>query len=394
MTRTVRSVSGLLDDPSDGVTFGLEDVNETVAVMVGEQAEERPRDRELITCRLGLDGESPETLTLLGARAGVSRDRARQLYTRAVGQMVRRVQATGYPDTSVFAERYPVGWGDERLVRRLLAESYATDGDIAAQDWAYLKLRLAGHDLQDSKRLAGFVFQRIAGWQQKGRWHVLPNAQAEEVPAAAWNPWLRRVEWADGTPDEIPDGPARAIDYADDGRGRMFAEKLGREVSFDTGLQARLLRMLDGSERVDSFQESPVGIEYDLDGSDRIHYPTAAARFSDGRVVLIDVIPLGHAAVYANRAKATAGRAYAHKHGWGWLVWTGSQFGVADLMRRTVDSQAENILRNRLADGPVDWDELRRYRNDTGIELLALAALVLKHEWRWDRGPFRLTRAS
>ncbi|WP_212761547.1 hypothetical protein [Nocardia uniformis] len=390
----MRSTSGQLDDPRDGVTFGIEDVNEVLAVMVDEQAEERPRDRELITCRLGLDGESPETLTLLGARFEVSRDRARQLYTRAVGQMVRRVQGTGYPDTGVFAKRYPVGWSDERLVRTLLAETYATDSDIAAQDWAYLKLRLAGHDLQDSKRLAGFVFQRIAGWQQKGRWHVLPNQQAEEVPASAWNPWLRRVEWAEATPDELPDGPARGIDYGDDGRGSMFAEKLGREVSFDTGLQARLLRMLDGSERVEAFQDSPVGVEYELDGAQRVHYPTAVARFSDGRVVLMDVIPLGHAAVYANRAKATAGRAYAHAHGWGWLVWTGSGTGVADLAQRAVDTKVENILRNRLAAGPVEWDELRRYRDETGMELLDLAALVLKHEWRWDRGPFRLSRTS
>ncbi|SUA80353.1 Uncharacterised protein [Nocardia otitidiscaviarum] len=393
MTRSVRSASGLLDS-RDSVTFGLEDVNEVVAVMVDEQAEERPRDRELVTCRLGLDGESPETLTLLGARLGVSRDRARQLYTRAVGQMVRRVQGTGHPDTAVFAERYPVGLGDERLVRTLLAETYATDSDIAAQDWAYLKLRLAGHDLQDSKRLAGFVFQRIAGWQQKGRWHLLPAAKPEEVPAGIWNPWLRRVEWADGTPEELPDGPARRLDFDDDGRGTMFAEKLGREVTFDTGLQARLLRMLDGSERVEEFQEYPGAVEYELDGAQRVHHPSVAVRFADGRVVLIDVIPLGHAAVHANRAKATAGRGYAHARGWGWLVWTGSQSGVADLMRRQVDARTENILRNRLADGPVDWVELRRIREETGMELLDFAALVLKHGWRWDRGPFRLSRES
>ncbi|MFD9615276.1 hypothetical protein ACFWWS_38570, partial [Streptomyces sp. NPDC059083] len=77
------------DDPAEGVDFGLEHVNEVLAAMAGDVVADRPRDAELITCRLGLDGEGPETLMLLGARFGVSRDRARQLYTRAVGTMLR-----------------------------------------------------------------------------------------------------------------------------------------------------------------------------------------------------------------------------------------------------------------------------------------------------------------
>ncbi|MFB7716799.1 hypothetical protein [Nocardia sp. NPDC056100] len=372
--------------------FGLEDIDEVLAAMVGEQAAERPRDGLLITRRLGLDGEPAETLTLLGARFGVSRDRARQLYTRAIGNMVRAAQLSGEYDLSVFADRYPVGWSDERLVRTLLAEIYATDSDIAGQDRAYLHLRLAGHDLQESKRLAGFVFQRIAGWQQKGRWHLMPPEHLEEVPADAWNPWLHRVEWAAGDPRELPAAPARTLDLGDDGRGFMYSEKLARETTFDTGLQARLLRLLDGSERVESFQEYPAEIVYDIDGSERVHYPAAVARFTDGRVVLMDVIPLAHTAFHVNRVKSTAGRAHAHAQGWGWLVWTGAEEGVTDLLARKVSTRHENLLRNRLAAGPLDWTALRRYRADTGIEPLDLAAMVLRNQWRWDRGPFQLTR--
>ncbi|MFE6858344.1 hypothetical protein [Nocardia sp. NPDC057668] len=377
----------------DSTSFGLEDVNEALSALTIDAAVERPRDGAVITCRLGLDGENPETLTLLGARFGVSRDRARQLYTRAIGQMIRQHQATGDTDLSVFAERYPVGWGDERLVRTLLAETYATDTDIVAQDWAYLKLRLAGHELQDAKRMAGFVFQRIAGWQQKGRWHLLPPQQREEIPADIWNPWLRRVEWAEGSPAELPGTAARTLDLEDDGRGHMYSEKLGRETTFDTGLQARLFRQLDGSERVETFQEYPAELAYDIDGSERLHHPAAVARFTDGRVVLIDVIPLGHTAFHASRAKAAAGRAYAHAHNWGWVVWTGGDQGVAELTTRKVATRHENLLRNRLAEGPLSWAELSGYRADTGMELLDLAALTLRHGWRWDRGPFKLSRS-
>lgn len=378
-------------DPADGVDFGLEQVNEVLAGMVAEVAADRPRDAELMTCRLGLDGESPETLMLLGARFGVSRDRARQLYTRAVGVMVRQALATGEPDLGVFAARYPVGWGDERLVRVLLAETYATDGDIAAQDWAYLKLRLAGHDLQDSKRLAGFVFQRIAGWQQKGRWHLLPAAHPDDAPEDMWNTWLARVEWAAGTPQPVPVLPAGRLDYDDDGRGHMYSEKLGREVTFDTALQARLLRALDASPRVASFAELPAAVGYELDGSERVHYPTAAATFTDGRTVLIDVLPLAHTALHPQRARAAAGRAYAHARGWGWLTWTGSRDGVLDLMARPVAARQESALSNLLTAGTLTWPALHETATRTDLDLFDLAALVLRHNWRWDRAPFRLS---
>jgi hypothetical protein len=381
----------LLDDLRRGITFELEEIDETLAMMVAAQAEERPRDGELITQRLGFDGERPETLTLIGARYELSRDRVRQLYTRAIGQLVRRVRATGYPDTTVFAERYPLGWGDERLVRTLLAETYVTDSDIAAQDLAYLKLRLAGHALMDAKRMAGFVFQRIAGWQQRGRWHPAAPRNTEPV-AGQLVPLLRRADWAGGEPAALPDAPVRAVDAGDDARGSMFAEKLGRETTFDTALEARLLRMLDESEQVATFIERPGAVEYRLDGTERVHHPTVAVRLTDGRLLVVDVVPLGRVAVHGNRAKLDAARDWAHDRGWGWLVFTGSRTGIPDLRRHPVDARHENILRNRLATGPLGWSEFRRYRAETGIDVVDLAAMVLRHGWRWERGPFLLAR--
>ncbi|MGV9677321.1 hypothetical protein ACWDSJ_18770 [Nocardia sp. NPDC003482] len=382
---------GLLDDVREGLSFQLEEIDETITAMVADQAAERARDGELIPLRLGLDGERPETLTLLGIRYELSRDRVRQIYTRAIGQLIRRVQATGVPSTAVFAERYPVGWGDERLVRTLLAETYATDADIAAQDLAYLKLRLAGHGLLDSKRIAGFVFQRIAGWQQRGRWHPTEPRQADPAAGLA-TPLLRRAVWGSGTPVALPSTPLDTLDAADDARGSMFTEKLGREASFDTALEARLLRVLDQGEQVETFVERPGAVEYRLDGARRTHHPTVAARLTDGRIVSMDVVPLGRLAVYGNRMKLAASRAWAHERGWGWLVFTGSRMGADDLARHEVDARHENALRNRLARGPMGWGEFARFVEETGIDVVDLSAMVVRHGWRWERGPFRLAR--
>ncbi|MQY27569.1 hypothetical protein NRB56_31520 [Nocardia sp. RB56] len=391
MTTVDRVPTGLLDDVRDGLSFELEEIDEILAVMAAEQAEERSRDGELITARLGLDGERPETLTMIGARYDLSRDRVRQLYTRAVGQMVRRVRATGHPDVGVFARRYPVGWGDERLVRALLGETYVTDSDIAGQDLAYLKLRLAGHALMDAKRIAGFVFQRIAGWQQRGRWHPAEPRPVEPI-AGQLVPLLRRAEWPGGAAAGLPELPIRTVDADDDARGHVFADTLGRETTFDTALEARLLRMLDESESVATFTERPIAVGYRLDDVERLHHPTVGARLTDGRVLLIDVVPLGRLAFHGNRAKLDAARARAHEQGWGWLVFTGSRLGVPDLLHHTVEARREHPLRNRLARGPLDWTEFRRYREEADLDVIDMTALTLRHGWRWERGPFRLER--
>lgn len=383
--------AGLLDDLHDGLSFASEQMVTTLAEMVADQAEDRPRDGELLTRRLGLQGIRPETLTLLGARFELSRDRVRQVYTRAAGQLLRRVQATGSPDPSIFAERYPVGTGDQSLTRTLLIETYVGDSDIAAQDLAYLKLRLAGHGLIDAKRVAGFVFQRIAGWQQRGRWHPdNPRGEAAESVGGQLLPLLRRVSWPDGDPDALPELPITTVDAADDARGHMFAEKLGRETTFDTALQARLLRILDEADQVADYVERPFGVGYDLDGAPDSYCPTVAVRLTDGRVLLVDVIALGQLGVHAQRVRIEAARAEARKRGWGWLVYTGSRLGEPDLLRHKVSARSENILRNRLAGGAIGWREFRGCAEDTGLEPVDLIALTLRHGWRWDRAPFRL----
>ena len=384
--------AGLLDDLRDGVSFSSEQMADTLARMVAEQAEDRPRDGELLTRRLGLDGIRPETLTLLGARFELSRDRVRQLYTRAAGQLLRRVQATGSPDPSVFAERYPVGTGDQSLVRTLLIETHVGDSDIAAQDLAYLKLRLAGHSLIDAKRVAGFVFQRIAGWQQRGRWHP-DHPRGSEPVAGQLLPLLRRASWPDSDPAELPDLPITTVDADDDARGRIFAEKLGRETTFDTALQAGLLRTLDEAEQVAGYVERPFGVDYELDGVPDSYCPTVAVRLTDGRVLLIDVVALGLLGMHANRVRLDAARAEARNRGWGWLVYTGSRLSEPDLLQHTVSARSENILRNRLAAGAIGWREFLGCVSDTDLEPVDLIALTLRHGWRWDRAPFRLSTA-
>ncbi|WP_406239685.1 sigma factor-like helix-turn-helix DNA-binding protein [Nocardia sp. NBC_01009] len=382
----------LVDDIEGDVSLGLEEINELLGELVEMHGDRRRRDAEIVGFRLGVSGEAPETLARIGARYDLSRDRIRQLHTRAVGQIIREAQLSGHRAAGVFAARYPVGTRDSQLVRALLVETYATDSDIAANELSYLKLRLAGHAGEDARRIAGFVMQRIMAWQKKTNRRLAKLHHAEPSATDEVNSWLRQVDRPGSVvAAALPRGSARVVDGDDDGRGRFYLGKVGRDVPFDSGLEARLLRILNASDLIATFQEQPSAVEYQVDGTDRVFYPSIVAELADKRVVLIDVQPLGHVGFHINRAKSAAGCAYAHANGWGWLVWTGSRLGVPELRGRQVDSQSESRLRELVDSGPVHWPAIQRLRTETGLELLDLTTLVLRNEWRWDRAPFRLT---
>ncbi|MEU7629336.1 sigma factor-like helix-turn-helix DNA-binding protein [Nocardia sp. NPDC049220] len=379
-------------DVQNDISFGLEEVNEVLSELIALQADRKAKDGELLSSRLGIGGEKPETYARIGARYDLSRDRVRQLHTKAVGQMIRMAQLTGHRAPAVLGLRYPLGALDRQLVRALLVETYATDTDLAANELSYLKLRLAGHAATDAKRIAGFVTQRIAAWQKRTNRRLTKLHDAEPRATGQLSPWLAQADWPrGGAPAAMPTSSARTVDRDDNGRGRFYLDKVGRDVPFDSGLEARLLWILNASKLVETFQEQPAAVGHDLDGAERFRYPTVVARLVDGRIVLIDVEPLGHVGFHVNRVKAAAGRAYAHANGWGWLVWTGSRIGVSDLLARPVDAAIERTLRDLLAHGPVRWSALREVRAETDLELLDFLALVLRHGWRWDRAPFRLS---
>ncbi|MBC7302889.1 MAG: hypothetical protein H5T78_18320 [Nocardia sp.] len=377
-------------DIAADVSFELEELDELVGELLTEHAERAARDARIVALRLGIGGQRPETLTRIGARYDLARDRVRQLYTKAIGRIVREAARSGHRSAQVFAHRYPVEAGDLRLVRMLLAEIYATDTDLVAMEWSYLKLRLAGHEQGDAKRIAGYVMQRILGWQKKTA-SILAKLHVPAEDVADLRALPGDVEWPTGSAAALPTGSARVADGDDDGRGRFYLAKVGRDVAYDSAMVARLLRALDADPAVAAFQEEPTALTYRFGDEERVHYPAVAAQLTDGRAVLIDVVPLGRIAFHHNRIQSELGRAYAHEHGWGWLVWTGSALGPAQVAARAVEPSTEQRLATDLARRPYDRPALAAVSAQTGLDLLDLAALVLRNDWQWDRMPMRLS---
>lgn len=387
------TADGTVDDLAEHLNFALDDIDEHLARLIDDYAVDRPRGAEILRLRLGIGDQGPETLTRIGARFDFSRDRIRQLHTKAVGELVRQAKLTGELPAAEFAQRYPTTAKDQQLVRALLTETYVTATDLVANELSYLKLRLAGHEAADAKRVSGFVAQRLAAWRKKTNHRLAKLHDGAPFPVGHDHAWLDRVDWPPhaASPAPLPTDSARTLDGDDDGRGRFYLDKVGRDVGFDSGLESRLLGVLNADDQISTFQENPDAVLYRVDGEEGVHFPTAAARLADGRIALIDIQPLGRVAYRDYRARAAAARAYAHGNGWGWLVWTGSTIGVADLAERRLDAALDARLTELVEQGAASWAALRQLRADAGLTPLDLAAAVLRHNWSWDRGSHRLS---
>ncbi|WP_280498805.1 sigma factor-like helix-turn-helix DNA-binding protein [Nocardia cyriacigeorgica] len=389
----VDTADGMVDDLAEHLNFALDDIDEHLARLIDEYAVDRPRAADILRLRLGIGDQGPETLTRIGARFDFSRDRIRQLHTKAVGELIRQAKLTGELPVAEFAQRYPTTAKDQQLVRALLTETYVTATDLVANELSYLKLRLAGHEAADAKRVSGFVTQRLAAWRKKTNHRLARLHDGAPFPVGHDHAWLDRIDWPSdaASPAPLPTDSARTLDGDDDGRGRFYLDKVGRDVGFDSGLEARLLGVLNADEQISTFQEHPDAVLYRVDGEEGVHFPTAAARLADGRIALIDVQPLGRIAYRDYRARAAAARAHAHSNGWGWLVWTGSTIGVPEVAERRVDTALEARLTEMVEQGAATWPALRQLRADTGLTPLDLAAAVLRHDWALDRGSHRIS---
>lgn len=354
-------------------------------------------ERGILTARFGLNGRDRATLREIGDQHGISRERVRQLVDRSVmrvaGRALKSVEDRNARD--MLTERYGPAADVEPLVRRLTLEACATETGPLTKNFAVMKLRLAGHRVSDTKLLANEVHSRAAG--VRNRLRELERIERKAAVADSYatshlQRWLSHVEWpADTTmsPYPIPGRSIRHVDVDEEGHGATFLDKLGRDAAWDSRFEERLLRILNDSDLVATFQEQPVRAPYQWGGHTRSYYPDVVAQLRDGRTVLIEAKPIYEVAYAINQDKFDAGRDFAHSRGWGWLVWT-DRYSIPELMRRDVDPVLAERITSAVMAGGLDWSTMRRFNTHT-LRLLDLIALTIANRWRWEREPFRLT---
>ncbi|MFD7234002.1 TnsA endonuclease N-terminal domain-containing protein [Streptomyces syringium] len=197
----------------------------------------------------------------------------------------------------------------------------------------------------------------------------------------------RSAGGAAGGPEELA---ARRSVRQREHSGVWFSGKLGREVQYESVTELRVVQLLDHADQVAYFQEQPLALGYTHAGWRRSYYPDFLAVTTDGRTVLIEAKPRGDVPLAINQAKHRAAAGLCRHKGWSLLITDGARTR-ADLARHPVDPELEcRIGAARAASRELTWPDVRDIARGIPFTSLDLAALVLRNDWHWELGPYRL----
>ncbi|MFC5149444.1 TnsA endonuclease N-terminal domain-containing protein [Streptomyces aureoversilis] len=364
-------------------------LRDLVAAAVGELRD--VRTHAVLCRRLGLENHEPSTQQAIGQEFSLTRQRISQLQARGITRML------GSRDPATVALREALGG--------LLGPERAHDTPVAARLPDVVEVALPGVPLNPG----GLVLARLAGYGKEQARSLLQEAvralaerhkeerkqqrvaERRERASRRWEALATAADWF-GAPGPAPareELAARRSVGQREHSGVWFSGKLGREVQYESVTELRVVQLLDHADQVAYFQEQPLAVDYTHAGRRRSYYPDFLAVTTDGRTVLIEAKPRGDIPLAINQAKHRAAAGLCRRKGWGLLVTDGARTR-ADLARHPADPELERRIGAALASGELTWPDVRDIAHGIPFTSLDLAALVLRNDWHWELGPYRL----
>jgi len=337
----------------------------------------KKRDRDILGMRLGLDGQ-PLTLAEIGVEWGVSRERVRQIQEVALRRLAARARNAGTSGAFLKKLLEPVCASLNVLATWLL--DVARGGfEIPPCLAAKFILRTAGFAKARSTEVVTLMpaieRSRMAKLSELAR-----NRAATERNESIINKWLNYSDWPEAPlpPPPAAQMSAQRVVNDSDIAGSFHSQKLNRTVHYESGLELEILRLLDRSEQVAYYQEQPILIPYLFKGRHRKYYPDLFVATVQGRGLLIEVKPTESMAISINRAKADAGRAWAHARGWGWLV-VSDRHTFRQIEEHVIPAAGWTLLDNELRTrGVLTWRDMISLRKRFGLTRFDFTAYIIQ----------------
>ncbi|MGK9054589.1 TnsA endonuclease N-terminal domain-containing protein [Neorhizobium petrolearium] len=336
------------------------------------------------------------TLEELGHKYGVTRERIRQVQTKALRRLAGRVQRKGSLTAQVLKE----------------VES-AVPGDQAHAPLSWFGAELARQDCRTT--FIEFMFMAFLGCSG------VPPKEARRLVEQAMPSLLgmRRTEASDRRRYEASDGISERARGADDfvlgilknavwpnrltGRSidlaglpplrdcryerPYYSKTLQRLVSFDSRGEKRLIQALDIGTVVTEFTEQPVKIAYRLDGRNRIYIPDLLVRTDTDLYFVIEVKARPQLADRTTLAKAEAAASQLGERGIGYCLTDANGFSLDDLRALEPDGEFRRRLRGLLQrNGTVTRDMFEGAFGREGQRRIydQLQSVVLREGLRYD----------
>lgn len=349
----------------------------------------KERDRDALLMRLGVE-EQPLTLAEIGAKWGVSHERVRQIQERAFRRLSAQARREGTPGAALKKLIESACSSSNEMAMWVLSIIH-NDFVISPQLASKFILRTAGFPNDKVVEIVGF-FSTIAQLQ-KARFRELDYSRAatERIESVISN-WLKYADWPITLAPPTPVGQLSAQRVVNDSdiAGNFYSSKLDRTVQYESGLELDILTLLERSEQVSYYQEQPVLIPYIFKGRKLKYYPDLFVATLDGRGLLVEVKPTDNMALSINRAKASAGRAWAHAQGWGWLV-VSDRHTFRQLEEHIISASKWELIENELkASGVLTWREMISLRTQYGLTRFDLTAYIIQSGAELDRA-YRIT---
>lgn len=357
-------------EPGDASTLS----GEAIASLEGKL-----REQKILRLRLGI-GDDPHTLAEIGQQFGVTRERIRQIQTRALSLLVRRARRPGTPGNMLarLLDLPDSGELEEESVERIAAIA-AAEFNAPGRTSIPIMLGVAGVTARDARNAASLA-TKIAKRRREAEMANMREEKSRQRADSTVSRWIEHAVWPDVAPQSVEPEIFHALRLTEPGEaaGSFFSKKLGREVCYESGLERDALAALEASSAIEWYQEQPISITYVWRGRERRYYPDIIAALHDGRRLLIEVKPLMSMPVALNRVKAEAGRKYASFRGWGWVSVDGRRT-ENDLERYAIPEASFRAIQTELAAwGRLTWPQVLRLRSDTAVNGQDVAAFIVQ----------------
>lgn len=354
----------------------------------------KERESRIVELRYGLAGEEPLTLEAIGKVFEISRERVRQLLHRSLQKIVTGAKKKVNSSCADLVKlvRTAIRPEEENSVERLI--------QYCRTNLSSLPLRTHGIPL------VGYLVYSDTRNRQENISIALNACKTIEDNKRRYHDTTTRFEDLlrfviyPAKPRYLTEDDCRLFtrqrDVSSDGEGKsgsFFSDKLGRSVQYESGLELKFLKMLEMIEEVRFYQEQPIRLAYVYDSQTRNYYPDILFVMTDGKGIVVEIVPVFMMALSQNLAKWSALKAFCLENGLGLLVTDGTQ-AIQQIQKHEIESQFVSYMLERLEKGGLSWTDYKQIKDQFNPSRDDFVALILQYRLIWRLDPFCLGFAS
>lgn len=359
----------------------------------------RDRESRIFELRYGLTGKNAATLAAIGKVFGVSRERIRQILGKAHRKIYskgqRQLKANNAKDSCaelLIYVRSIIQPQETDSVERLVEFCRHNLSSLPQQTHAFpLVTYLTYPDKLSREKILEEAKKVFRNLENEGR----KNYRQEKF-SSRFRELLSHVIY----PGELK--PLEEIDLRSfsrqrevslDGEGNagsFYSQKLSRLVQYESGLEIKFLFYLECFNDVIFYQEQPVKIPYDFQGTTYSYYPDFLFVLKSGTGIITEIKPVFKMALRENLTKWSALKAYCAQNGLGLLI-TDGRYSIQQIQQHEVKSDFSNSVLEKLRQGSINWTKYKEIKEQFNPSRDDFVALVLKNKLFWQLSPFLLS---